>query len=82
MVYQITPTHYQTGFTTTKEWKKSNALYDAYKKTTTPFEVVLIGLDGGVKLRQTLVLSCQKLFGTIDVMPMRRAEMRHRDSGQ
>ncbi|MEM6685296.1 MAG: DUF4174 domain-containing protein [Bacteroidota bacterium] len=40
------------------------------------FEVILIGLDGGVKLRQTNILSQQALFDKIDSMPMRRSELR------
>ncbi|MFT4833135.1 MAG: hypothetical protein ACI815_002799, partial [Psychroserpens sp.] len=30
------------------------------------------GLDGGIKLRQSTILNCKKLFNTIDAMPMRR----------
>ncbi|WP_298516640.1 DUF4174 domain-containing protein [uncultured Kordia sp.] len=40
------------------------------------FEVILIGLDGGVKLQQTNVLTTTKLFNKVDSMPMRRSEMR------
>ena len=40
------------------------------------FSVLLIGKDGTEKLRTAGVLSIDKLFGTIDQMPMRRAEMR------
>ncbi|GGF26756.1 DUF4174 domain-containing protein [Hymenobacter cavernae] len=40
------------------------------------FTVLLLGKDGGVKLRQTEPLTTQQLFGTIDTMPMRQQEMR------
>ena len=40
------------------------------------FTVVLIGKDGGVKLRQGTPLTTQLLFSTIDAMPMRQREMR------
>jgi len=40
------------------------------------FEVVLLGKDGGIKLRRKKPVSAQELFSTIDKMPMRRAEMR------
>ena len=43
---------------------------------TNAFTVVLIGKDGGVKVRQSLPLSTGDLFSTIDAMPMRRQEMR------
>ncbi len=39
------------------------------------FEVILIGLDGGVKLRQTDVLTKEALFNIVDAMPMRRNEI-------
>jgi hypothetical protein len=39
------------------------------------FEVLLIGKDGGVKLRQNELLQNAKLFAIIDAMPMRKREM-------
>lgn len=41
-----------------------------------PFTVILLGKDGGEKLRMHDVLSLQKLYGTIDAMPMRKQEMK------
>ena len=40
------------------------------------FEIILIGLDGGVKLKQNEILLIEDLFGIIDSMPMRKKEMR------
>lgn len=40
------------------------------------FEVILIGKDGGIKLREKSPITRQRLYGTIDAMPMRQAEMR------
>jgi len=40
------------------------------------FTALLIGKDGGVKLRQYKALTAQQLFGTIDKMPMRQQEMK------
>jgi hypothetical protein len=42
------------------------------------FSVVLIGKDGGEKLRRTTPLSPEELFAIVDAMPMRRAEIRER----
>jgi hypothetical protein len=39
------------------------------------FAVILIGKDGGEKLRSSKPLSMEKLSSTIDAMPMRRHEM-------
>lgn len=38
------------------------------------FAVVLVGKDGGMKLRDTTPLSAEVLLSTIDRMPMRKAE--------
>ncbi len=40
------------------------------------FKFVLIGKDGTVKVTAQEVVSMERLFGIIDQMPMRRAEMR------
>ena len=45
---------------------------------TRSFSIVLIGKDGGEKLRRTTPLSPEELFAIVDAMPMRRAEMRER----
>ena len=42
-------------------------------------QVLLIGKDGGVKLRSTEPVSTDELFALIDSMPMRRREMEERD---
>lgn len=39
------------------------------------FEIVLVGKDGDVKLRSITPLSIEKIFNTIDAMPMRLHEM-------
>ena len=41
------------------------------------FEILLIGKDGGVKLRSSSPLENSRIFGVIDQMPMRQAEMRN-----
>lgn len=42
------------------------------------FLVILIGKDGGEKLRKEEILTNEALFATIDAMPMRRSEMRRK----
>jgi hypothetical protein len=39
------------------------------------FKITLTGKDGMIKLSSKSVLKLQKLYDTIDAMPMRRAEM-------
>jgi hypothetical protein len=50
----------------------------AYAAATTGFQVVLIGKDGGVKLRAAEPVRADELFALIDAMPMRRRKMRER----
>ncbi|MET6989484.1 DUF4174 domain-containing protein [Sediminicola arcticus] len=71
MVYQIQPNRYTIGLSD-HNWQQSRQLYERNKKTKTPYEIILVGLDGGNKLRKTTFLSCQELFDAIDAMPMRR----------
>ena len=40
------------------------------------FEVLLVGKDGGVKLRSERPVRAEDLFALIDTMPMRRQEMK------
>ena len=40
--------------------------------------LVLLGKDGGIKLKQKLVVKPHILFDLVDAMPMRRAELRDR----
>ena len=42
------------------------------------FAVLLIGRDGGVKLRSRHPVAAERLFSEIDAMPMRQTEVRHR----
>ncbi|SEJ85577.1 protein of unknown function [Dyadobacter sp. SG02] len=51
------------------EWKKWNI------DTASPFTFILVGRDGGEKLRSSDVVSAEKLFGLIDAMPMRKNEV-------
>jgi hypothetical protein len=45
------------------------------------FQLVLIGKDGGVKLRKPFPWSVRELSRTIDKMPMRQQEIRNRSLG-
>ncbi len=46
------------------------------------FSVVLIGKDGGEKLRRQAPLAPAELFAIVDAMPMRREEMRSRPAAK
>ncbi|MEM8907614.1 MAG: DUF4174 domain-containing protein [Bacteroidota bacterium] len=80
VVYQLTPQAYRQGLEAKSPWAKGNKAYQQYRQNANAFEVVLIGLDGDVKLRRTDLLSCRELFATIDVMPMRRQQLRQKEN--
>ncbi|MEM9547052.1 MAG: DUF4174 domain-containing protein [Bacteroidota bacterium] len=60
------------------KWMQAEFIPKLLQKNNKPFEVVLIGLDGGVKLRQQTILKREELFRIIDSMPMRRQEIRRK----
>lgn len=85
VIYTLTPdqfskTKYVKEDMVNTSWVESSNVFKRYKKEGNDFEVVLIGLDGGTKLRQTEILKNDKLFAIIDGMPMRRAEIRRKKS--
>lgn len=53
-----------------------NWFYENYNRHGEEFKVILIGKDGTVKLEQESYLPTDKLFSTIDAMPMRKREMK------
>ncbi|WP_170837157.1 DUF4174 domain-containing protein [Aquimarina amphilecti] len=75
IVYQITPNSYQTGIDKNTS-TKSNAVYKVYNPSNEDFKIILIGLDGSIKLKSNKVLLSTQIFDQIDQMPMRRQELR------
>ena len=78
IVYKIIPEFYHLTHSNEFTIQNDNLL-EKYKKTNSVFEIVLMGLDGGVKLREKQYLSPEKLFTIIDGMPMRRNEIRNKN---
>lgn len=56
------------------EASEAQALVERFEPDR-PFTFVLVGKDTGEKLRSRDLVSIDKLFGTIDAMPMRQREM-------
>ena len=55
--------------------KSVQAIRKRFEVQAGTFQVLLIGKDGGVKLRSSEPVSMKDLFGLIDSMPMRQQEM-------
>ena len=58
------------------EWMLSKRPYGQYSNPSSAFQVLLIGLDGGIKERRSDTISAEELFQKIDAMPMRLSELR------
>ena len=56
---------------------ENHDLWDRYNQRGDSFRLILIGLDGGVKLNQRTIINRKTLFSIIDSMPMRRSELRN-----
>lgn len=54
----------------------AESLRNRFKAQAGVFHFILLGKDGGVKLRRDGPVSAEDLFGIIDAMPMRQQEMR------
>ncbi|WP_372756841.1 DUF4174 domain-containing protein [Mariniflexile sp.] len=79
IVYQISKEGYAIGLNQVSNWQKTTKTYKIYKKDKkSSFEIILIGLDGGEKLRQSDFITSEALFRVIDVMPMRRSELKNK----
>lgn len=59
-----------------KTLSANNAVWRTQYDVQQDFQVLLIGKDGGVKMRKSKVVAMQDINDLIDSMPMRRAEMR------
>jgi len=79
MVIQAQKNQYKTIFPEDAEWVSSCLKDELNISRKTEFEVFLLGLDGGIKLRQQEIVQTEKLFSLIDGMPMRKAEIRRKD---
>lgn len=60
-------------------WQDLKMVDNSIINKLTDFEVILIGLDGGIKLKQTEFLSQKGLYKIIDRMPMRLQELRNKE---
>lgn len=72
ITYKIVPKKY---YTKNKGWVNSSELYQKFKTKESGFKIVLIGLDGTIKLSQNNVIKATELFRLIDTMPMRKLQL-------
>ena len=77
-LYSVTPSLVRRGWSEGK-WEERDDSLDKFLSEKGDFEVTLLGLDGRVKLRQEKLLDSEKLYRTIDAMPMRQNELRNNE---
>ena len=75
IVYISTPQKFKQGLDS-ENWEISNEIYSEFKDLKSGFEIILVGLDGGIKSRNENFTPAQNIFALIDGMPMRRQEIR------
>lgn len=78
LVYEV---YSETGITSQGDYLSQaevRALYKGFAVALGEFRVLLIGLDGGIKMQSRTVLSTQEIFSKIDKMPMRQTELETR----
>jgi len=76
-IYQFSEGDYKFSFF--DSWKKSTLNLKRFFDKEESFKIVLIGLDGGIKLKQNIILTPEKLFAIIDGMPMRKRELKNKN---
>lgn len=76
IIYRIHPKKYGLADATKTNWIKGSKLYNVHNSKKSKFKVVLIGLDGDIKLEQSKILNSEKLFSTIDRMPIRQRKLK------
>jgi hypothetical protein len=76
VVYTLNEGRYSKGIPP-GPWNKGVTRKHRIKDAKTGFRIVLIGLDGGVKLDKPAFTAPEVLWTLIDGMPMRRAELRN-----
>ena len=58
------------------QYTNNKNLYEEFGLDSKPFQILLIGLDGGIKMKRTRITDPSVFFAEIDTMPMRRNELR------
>jgi 5-formaminoimidazole-4-carboxamide-1-beta-D-ribofuranosyl 5'-monophosphate synthetase len=78
ITYKVLPHKHKLENSEGNSWVKGSELYIKYNTTNRDFKMILIGLDGRIKIEQNKLLTTKELFAAIDSMPMRRAELRNK----
>lgn len=78
LIYTVFPNQLYLNFPETGETeiiKEEENLFEQFKKYKSPVNVVLIGLDGQVKMNNSEFTELSEIVDLVDSMPMRKSEM-------
>ena len=75
LIYQVLPDSFRILTPDNLNWNRSGSLYHQLNHSQRGVNIILIGLDGKVKLKKHYPVSCTEIIHLIDQMPMRRSEI-------
>ena len=78
-VYAVTPGDVAALLDAPDRVDGAEALRQRFDVPAGAFRVILVGLDGGAKLTSDAPVTVERLFSTIDAMPMRQRTLRERE---
>ena len=58
--------------------KEADSIRNHFAVPSEAFSLILVGKDGGIKLKRSDQVDLREVFGLIDSMPMRQSEMRQK----
>ena len=58
--------------------KEADSIRNHFAAPGNAFSLILVGKDGGIKLKRSDQVDLREIFGLIDSMPMRQREMRQK----
>jgi hypothetical protein len=58
--------------------KEADSIRNHFAAPSNAFSLILVGKDGGIKLKRSDQVDLREIFGLIDSMPMRQREMRQK----
>lgn len=75
VIYRLYDDHWLDPSNSVLSQSQAEEIYREYTIQRGTFSVLLIGKDGGIKMRKDDIVSTKEIFQLIDSMPMRQQEM-------
>ncbi|MBQ0732832.1 DUF4174 domain-containing protein [Aquimarina celericrescens] len=77
IVYKVTPDNYRFGLGSTISLRTDKQFFDTFNNEKSQFKIILIGLDGSIKMTWENFIAPTDIFALIDQMPMRKNEIKN-----